>query len=325
MRPGGAGSQLRGHAFLPRTGLVDLPDVSLLESVPNFSAARDARVVSQLQGALASRASVLDVHTDEDHNRSVFTLAGSSRELVDALERGMRIAIESIDLSVHRGAHPRIGAADVLPIVPMRVDDEECAHEAARELADRIALLDVPVFFYGRLSKHGHGPAYFRRGGSDGLAHRLGAGELTPDRGPGRLHPTAGGVLIGVRDPLIAFNVFLRSGDLRIAKTIASRLRESSGGLPGVRALGLELPATRRVQVSMSIEDWRVTPPHRVVEAVMSEARACGVEVDHSELVGLMPVGAVTAAAEGPLALLSLTPAEVLEPRLLEVLSDPRR
>ena len=298
--------------------------MSILESVPNFSAGRDAEVVSSLHDALAESAMVLNVHTDQDHNRSVFTLAGSDRELVEALERGARIAVESIDLRAHSGAHPRIGVLDVAPIVPLRADDEERARIAAHELAERIGQLGVPVFFYGRLSKDGHGPAEFRRGGIDGLARRLDAGEVSADRGPGQLHPTAGGALIGVRDPLVAFNVFLRSGDVEVARAIAGRVRESSGGLPGVRALGLALPTAGRVQVSMNIEDWRLTPPHRAVEAVAAEAEARGVDVDRGELVGLMPVGAVASAAEGPLALPSLTSCEVLEPRLLEELGNRR-
>lgn len=298
--------------------------MSLLESVPNFSAAQDARTVSRLHEALASSARVLDVHSDLDHNRSVFTLAGSGRELVGALERAVRVAIESIDLGVHRGVHPRIGAADVVPIVPLKAGDEHRAREAAHKLASRVGQLDVPVFFYGRLTARGQRPADFRRGGIEGLSARLAAGELTPDIGPRRLHPTAGGVLIGVRDPLIAFNIFLRSDDVEVAKTIAARVRENAGGLPGIRALGLALPTAGRVQVSMNIEDWRATPPHRAVEAVAAEAHAQGVEVDRSELVGLIPAGAAAAAAQGPLGLPSLAPTKLLEPQLLDVLSDRR-
>ena len=290
-----------------------------LESVPNFSVARDTAALEALRAALASPARLLDVHVDLDHNRSVFTLVGSEEELVETLLAGIRVAVERIDLGAHEGVHPRIGAADVVPIVPMRPEDEGRARAAALALAARIpAELDVPVFLYGLLTADGRGPAFFRRGGPEELQRRIDAGELSPDRGPRRLHPTAGAVLVGVRKPLVAFNVNLRSRDLGLAKEIARAIRERDGGLPGVRALGLDLPRAGLVQVSMNLEDWERTAPHEVVERIEAEAAARGVEVAGSELIGLMPAGAVAAAAGRKLLLPGFDAGRLLELRLLE-------
>ncbi len=290
-----------------------------LESVPNFSAARDARALDALRSALCAPARLLDVHVDADHNRSVFTLVGSGDELVETLLRGVRAAVETVDLRDHEGVHPRIGAADVVPLVPVRPEDEPRARDAALALADRIGSeLELPVFLYGRLTEDARGPAFFRRGGPEELQRRIDGGELVPDRGPARLHPTAGGVLVGLRMPLVAFNVNLRSRDVGIAREIATLIRERDGGLPGVRALGLDLPRAALVQVSMNLEDWRRTPPHAVVERIAAEAAARGVDVAGSELVGLMPAGAAVEAAGRYLRLPAFDSQRVLELRLLE-------
>jgi glutamate formiminotransferase len=290
-----------------------------LESVPNFSAARDAETVAALGTALSAPARLLDVHVDADHNRSVYTLVGSGEDLVESLVAGIRTAVERVNLNEHEGVHPRIGAADVVPLVPIRPEDEERAREAALALAERLAIeLALPVFFYGRLGEEGRGPAFFRRGGSRELQRRMDAGELAPDRGAPQLHPTAGAVLVGVRQPLVAFNVNLRSTKLEVAREIAGRIRERDGGLPGVRALGLALPRAGLVQVSMNLEDWERTPPHQVVERIIAEAAARDVEVAGSELVGLMPAGAAVAAAGHYLRLPEFDSSRVLELRLLE-------
>src|SRR4051812_16844807 len=202
-----------------------------LESVPNFSAGRDRTVVDALAAALRARARLLDVHADADHNRSVFTLVGSGEELVAALLDGVACARERIDLRAHDGAHPRIGAADVVPIVPVRPGQMDEAQEVALELARRLGEAGLPGFLYGELAP-GRGPAFFRRGGPEELQRRIDAGELAPDFGPARLDPVAGGVIVGARRPLIAFNVNLR-GDLETARAIAERVREVGGGFPG--------------------------------------------------------------------------------------------
>jgi glutamate formiminotransferase len=290
-----------------------------LESVPNFSEGRDPDALAALQGSMSRPARLLDIHTDWDHHRSVFTLVGSGEELVETLLAGIGTARERIDLRRHEGAHPRIGAADVVPLVPLRPEDEPAARAAALALADRVgAELELPVFFYARLAEDGREPAFFRRGGPEELQRRVDSGELAPDRGPATLHPTAGGVLIGVRRPLIAFNVNLRSATVETAREIASLVRERDGGFPGVRALGLDLPKAGLVQVSMNVTDWEAAALHTIVEKIVSEAEARGAEVAGSELVGLMPAGAAVEAAGSLLRIEGFDSRHVLELRLLD-------
>jgi len=290
-----------------------------LESVPNFSEGRDPDALAALEGSMSRPARLLDIHTDWDHHRSVFTLVGSGEELVETLLAGIGAARERIDLRRHEGAHPRIGAADVVPLVPLRPEDEPAARAAALALADRVgAELELPVFFYARLAEDGRAPAFFRRGGPEELQRRVDSGELAPDRGPATLHPTAGGVLIGVRRPLIAFNVNLRGATVETAREIASLVRERDGGFPGVRALGLDLPKAGLVQVSMNVTDWEAAALHTIVEKIVSEAEARGAEVAGSELVGLMPAGAAVEAAGSLLRIEGFDSRHVLELRLLD-------
>jgi glutamate formiminotransferase len=259
---------------------------------------------------------VLDVHSDVDHNRSVYTLVGSEKELVEALLGGIETARERIDLRRQAGAHPRIGAADVVPIVPVREEDADRARTAALELGRRVGEeLQLPVFLYGDLAPD-LGPAFFRRGGPPELQRRMDDGELTPDFGPAQLDERAGGVLVGSRPPLIAFNVNLAGDDLEGARAVARAVRERDGGFPGVRALGLRLPRAGHVQVSLNIEDWRAAPLHEVVAAVEREAGARGLEVTDAELVGLLPAGAAVAAARSPLRVTGLDSSHILELRL---------
>jgi glutamate formiminotransferase len=288
-----------------------------LESVPNFSEGRDRTTIDALADAFSGPARLLDVHADEDHNRSVFTLVGEDDELADAVVAGVRTACERIDLRSHTGAHPRVGAADVVPIVPIEPGDMERACSVARRVAERIGEeLDLPVFLYGELAP-GRGPAFFRRGGPEELQRRVDAGELEPAFGPPRLHASAGAVLVGARRPLIAFNVNLR-GEIEAAREIAAAVRESGGGFPGVRALGLELPSSGLVQVSMNVEDWEAAALHEIVARIESEAAACDAEVVGSELVGLMPAGAAAVAAGVMLRIDGFDASRVLELRLLE-------
>jgi glutamate formiminotransferase len=286
-----------------------------LESVPNFSEGRDRGTIEAIGRALSGSARLLDVHADPDHNRSVFTLVGEEPELVAALVAGVACARERIDLRRHEGAHPRIGAADVVPLVPIRPEDMERARAAAQEVGGRLGELGLPVFLYG---EPGRGPAFFRKGGPEELQRRVDAGELTPDFGPARLEPAAGGVLVGARRPLIAFNVNLRSDDVEVARAVASVVRENGGGFPGVRALGLDLPRAGLVQVSMNVEDWEAAALHKIVERVVEEAAARGVEIAGAELVGLMPAGAAAAAAGAMLRIDGFDASRVLELRLLE-------
>jgi glutamate formiminotransferase len=289
-----------------------------LESVPNFSEGRDRATIDAIGVALSASARLLDVHADPDHNRSVFTLVGENGPLVEALLAGIVVARERIDLRRHEGAHPRIGAADVVPVVPLRPGDMQRARAAALELARRIGDdLGLPVFVYGELAP-GRGPAFFRQGGTEELARRLAAGELTPDFGPPELDPGAGGVIVGARRPLIAFNVDLRAATAEDARAIASVVRERDGGFPGVRALGLDLPGAGRVQVSMNVEDWEASALHEILAGIDAAAAARGVEVAGSELVGLMPAGAAAAAAGAMLRIEGFDASRLIETRLLE-------
>ena len=276
-------------------------------------------MLGALRDAMSLPARLLDVHADPDHHRSVYTLVGSGSELVETLVAGIRRAVEVIDLREHVGAHPRVGAADVVPLVPLRPEQEPEARSAALELADRIGdELELPVFFYGRLTDDALEPAFFRKGGTDELQRRIDAGALLPDRGPNRLHATAGAVLLGVRRPLIAFNVNLRAESVEVAREIASLVRERDGGFPGVRALGLDLPSAGIVQVSMNVTDWEAAALHEIVERVAAEAEVRGAEVIGSELVGLMPAGAAVDAAGAVLRIDGFDPSRVLELRLLD-------
>jgi glutamate formiminotransferase len=288
----------------------------VLESVPNFSEGRDRATIDAIAAALAGEARLLDVHSDLDHNRSVYTLVGSAEQLAAALVAGIAVARDRIDLREQRGAHPRIGAADVVPLVPLRPEEMPDAREAALVVARRIGdELGLPVFLYGELGRERHD---LRRGGPPELQRRLDAGELRPDFGPPRLHPSAGGVLVGARRPLIAFNVNLRGATLEDAQAIARLVRERDGGFAGVRALGLDLPQAGLVQVSMNVEDWEAAALHEIVARVEREAHARGVEVEGSELVGLMPAGAAAAAAGAALRIDGFDASRVLELRLLE-------
>jgi glutamate formiminotransferase/glutamate formiminotransferase/formiminotetrahydrofolate cyclodeaminase len=288
-----------------------------LESVPNVSEGRDAAVIGAIGDALAAHATLLDVHSDPDHNRSVFTLVGSEQALQEALVAGVAVAKERIDLRRHEGVHPRVGAADVVPIVPIRPEDMPRARRTARLLAKRLtAELGLTTFLYGDVGE-GRGPAFFRRGGTDELQRRLDEGDVAPAYGPPWLDPAAGAVLVGARRPLIAFNVNLR-GTADAAREIAHLVRETGGGFPGVRALGLDLPAAGHAQVSMNVEDWEAARLHEILARIEAEAELRGSEVLGSELVGLMPAGAAAQAAGAALRLERFDASRVLELRLLD-------
>jgi glutamate formiminotransferase len=289
-----------------------------LEAVPNFSEGRDRATIDALAKALSSRAELLDVHSDGDHNRSVFTLVGDDDDIVEALLAGVEVARQRIDLRTHQGAHPRVGAADVVPVVPLRPEDMERARTAAVRLAERVGTeLGLPVFLYGRLGQE-RGPAFFRRGGIPELERRLADGDVRPDYGPPNLDPAAGCVLVSARPPLVAFNVNLAGASLEVAQEIAAVVREAGGGFPGVRALGLELPTARLVQVSMNVEDHEAALLHEILARVEAEAAARGAKVKGSELVGLMPAAAAAAAAGAMLRIEGFDASHVLELRLLD-------
>ena len=270
-----------------------------LESVPNVSEGRDPAVVEAIAGAFSSAgATVLDTHVDADHHRSVVTLVGDARALEEGLVAGIDEARRRIDLRRHTGVHPRVGVADVVPVVPLERDDLARAVVVARAVGGRVGEeLGLPVFLYGALAD-GRRPAFYRRGGPETLQARVDAGELQPAYGPRRLDAAAGAVLVGVRTPLLAFNLEV-GGPLETAAALAAAVRESSGGLRGVQALALELGGG--IQLSTNVIDLDATPPHVLVGRVLEEAAARGLDVGAGELVGLIPAASVaqTAAAAG--------------------------
>ena len=266
-----------------------------LESVPNVSEGREPTVVEAIADAFSSAgATVLDTHVDADHHRSVVTLIGDERALERGLVSGIDEARRRIDLRRHTGVHPRVGAADVVPVVPLERDDLARAVAVARTVGGRVGEeLGLPVFLYGALAG-GRRPAFYRRGGPETLQARVDAGELQPAYGPRRLDAAAGAVLVGVRAPLLAFNLEV-GGPLEVVAALAAAVRESSGGLRGVQALALELGSG--IQLSTNVIDLDATPPHALVGRVLEEAAARGLDVGAGELVGLIPAASVAQAA----------------------------
>jgi glutamate formiminotransferase / 5-formyltetrahydrofolate cyclo-ligase len=261
----------------------------VLLAVPNVSEGHSAAIIGRVAAAFAP-ARVLDRHSDADHNRTVFWLAAQQAELADALASGARAAAEAIELGLRSGVHPRVGALDVAPVIYRDEDERGAAIATALTAAALIGELGIPVFLYGELAT---GPdrverADLRRGGPAALGERIASGELAPDYGPAEIHPTAGATLVTARPPLIAFNVDLGSTDLALAATIAADLRESAGGLPGVRALGLWLEARGTVQVSMNVHDYRAAPLPEIVDRIRKRA-----PIKEAELVGLAPAAAL--------------------------------
>lgn len=257
-------------------------------AVPNFSEGRDADAITAI-GAAFGGAELLDRHSDEVHNRTVLTLAAPGDALVGALVAGAEACIELIDMRRHEGAHPCVGALDVCPVVWPAAQQAEQARALAVAAARGIARLGVPVFLYGELASNPERVerSHFRRGGIAELADRMGSGELAPDFGPAAPHPTAGATLVTARPPLAAFNLELDTDDVEVARAIAARLRESGGGIEGVRAVGIDLRG--RAQVSTNVHDPVAVPLAVVIEAVRGLAAEHGARVVAGEVVGLVP------------------------------------
>ena len=268
------------------------------QSAPNFSEGRDDAVLAALQEAARAPGTVLaDFSADPDHNRCVATLLGDAPGLEQAALQMAAVAVERIHLTRHAGAHPRIGALDVLPFIPFRDATMEGADRLARTVGRRIAdELGVPVYLYAASAATPERAPLpvLRKGGYEGLAEKLRA--VPPDFGPLAPHPTAGATVVGARSPLLAYNVNLATDDLVLARRIAARLRESAGGLPGVRALGLRLQNLGCVQVSVNITDVRAATLVTVYRAVESLAAEAGVSVRNSELIGGIALDSVLAA-----------------------------
>ncbi|MEJ5314384.1 glutamate formimidoyltransferase [Anaerolinea thermophila] len=296
----------------------------LVECIPNFSEARRPEVVEAIRNAIASvpEVSILDQHSDMDHNRTVITFIGPPAAVEEAAFRGIEKAVQLIDLNYHTGEHPRIGAADVVPFVPIRdITMEECV-EMARRLGKRVGeTLQIPVYLYEEAATRPSRKNLedIRRGEYEALKEEMGRNpERIPDFGPERVGP-AGATVIGARQPLIAFNVYLTTNDVSIASQIARAVRHSSGGLRFVKAMGVLVEG--RAQVSMNLTNFRQTPVHRVVEMIRREAQRYGVGIHHSELVGLIPEEALIDSAVWYLQLDGFEPNQVLERRMTQALS----
>lgn len=301
---------------------------ALLESVPNLSEGRDVRLIQEILDAVGASGPVriLDVSSDADHNRSVITLAGEPAAVVQGLEALVAAALERIDLRRHQGRHPRMGAVDVVPLVPIRdLDMGECVR-LARELGERLARRhDLPVYLYEEAASapHRRDLAAVRRGEFEGFSEKMRDPQWQPDFGPARVHPSAGCVAIGAREFLIAFNINLTTPDLEVARRIALAIRHSSGGLRYVKAMGVMLEERRQAQVSINMTNFRGTPLHRVFEMVRTEAARHGAAIAGSEIVGLVPQDALLQAAEFYLRLEGFDAGRVLERRLAEAERPP--
>jgi glutamate formiminotransferase len=308
----------------------------LVECVPNVSEGRRPEVVDEIVAAFAGPGVlVLDTSSDPDHHRTVITLIGPGPALVEAAVAGARACARLIDLNHHHGVHPRMGALDVLPFVPFGAEtrlrggddpDLDCADLAERAGRRIAAEAGVPVYLYGAAARHPGWTALpaVRGRGFEALRSALAAGAPDPPApdfgGPG-LHPTAGAVAAGAREVLVAYNVELAGADLDLARKIASAVRERDGGLPAVRAMGVALPGRGLVQVSMNLLDYRATPPAAAYAAVAALAEQAGARVEASEIVGLVPAGALDGVDPARLRLRGLATNLFLESRLLQALS----
>jgi glutamate formiminotransferase len=303
----------------------------LFEVVPNFSEGRDAEKVSRIADSVRAvpGVRVLDLHSDPDHNRSVLTLVGEKEPLVEASVALARACVREIDLAAQRGVHPRIGSLDVLPFVPLGPPLSDATLQEAVRLAKMvgktIGALGLPVYLYGAAASapHRENLAEIRRGGYKGLVARVGDPLWEPDYGPEEIPQGSGAVAVGARPFLVAFNAYLDTKDVEVARAIACEVRERDGGRPGLKALGLEVGG--RAQVSMNLTDLERTPLPAALEAVRRSAEKRGVSVESTELVGMVPLSAVLEVARHYLALPELGSEHVLEAALWEGWRDSSR
>lgn len=295
--------------------------MDLIEAVPNVSEGRRSDVIEALVAAVsgAPGATLLDTAPDAAHNRTVLTLVGAAAALKTAVLALCAAALDRIDLRVHSGVHPRIGAVDVVPFVPLNPGGmPECVALAA-EVGEAVARrFDLPVFLYEQAARtpDRRRLEQIRRGGFEGLTAKMNRPEWRPDFGPATPHPTGGAAAVGARRLLVAFNVNLDTGDLDVARRIARTVRASNGGLDAVKAIGVRTARPDVVQVSMNLADFELTPPRRAFEAVRREAERCGTSVIESRIVGLAPAAALPPADAQALRLRGFTPRQVLELRL---------
>jgi len=297
--------------------------IPVLEAVPNFSEGRDPGFLRAVTDTIAAAgAEVLDASADEDHHRSVVTYIGAPEVVEEASVQAALLAVERIDLRTHRGIHPRVGALDVLPLVPLHDLSMEAAVGAARRVGERLRDAGVPVWFYGAASDPpGRTLAELRRGGFESLAGGFPPDrvpDLSPPVAPVLPHPSAGVTCVGARRVLLAWNVFVEGVELDVVREVARRIRESGGGFPHLRALGLELPRTARMQVSMNLEDPDRTSPLEVFEAIEAAIGRAGGRILETEVIGMIPDALVLSPTRNRLMLLDVTESRRLSKRLSE-------
>ncbi len=301
---------------------------SIVECVANFSEGRDATKVEAIVAAMRAPPDVylLDRHSDPDHNRSVVTMVGTRASIGEAALGGIGKAAELIDLRMHRGEHPRLGAADVVPFVPVRgVTLADCVRIAESVAEETWKRFGIPTYLYQAAARRHErrNLETLRRGEFEGLREEISENpERWPDFGEARLHPTAGATVVGARNFLIAFNINLKAADVGVAQAIARKIRASSGGLAGVKAMGVELRSRGLAQVSMNLTDFEKTSLRDVFNAVRAEAAAAGVEIAASEIVGLVPRRALDEAAARDLRIENFRPELIFETRLERVLAE---
>lgn len=301
--------------------------LQMIECVPNFSEGRRPEVIDALAAAVngVTGIKLLDVQSDPDHNRSVLTFVGAPEPLITAAMAAIRQATRLIDMESHTGSHPRLGATDVVPFVPVAGADIDTCVQLARRLGERVAAeLGIPVYLYGLAATRPERAvlADIRRGQYEALRDEIGLPHRAPDFGEPRLHPTAGATVIGARPPMVAYNVYLKGADLALAKSIAKRVRERGGGLPRVQAIGLEVESGE-VQVSMNLLDTSQTSIWQAFSAVQRLAQEAGAAVARSEIVGLVNLDAVTGSFAQTIACPDLGPAQVLESHLIGLAARP--
>jgi len=295
----------------------------LVECIPNFSEGRRSEVIESIADEIRKYRDVrfLDLSSDPDHNRTVMTFLGDEEEVEKAAFDAVARAAELIDMEAHRGEHPRIGAADVIPFVPIRnISMEECvrlAHRVGKRIAEE---LEIPVYYYeeAALKPERRNLADIRKGNYEKLREEIASPERRPDAGPQAMHPRAGAAVVGARKPLVAFNINLATGELRIAKEIAKRVRAKDGGLKCVKALGVMLHERNIAQVSMNLVDYSKSAIYTVFEMVRAEARRYGVNIAGSEIIGLVPLEALMESARYYLQLEDFKTSQVLETHLME-------
>lgn len=294
-----------------------------MECVPNFSEGRDLQKIEKIVEPFRAKAGVklLDYSNDEDHNRLVVTVVGEPEALKEAVIEAIGVAVNLIDLNKHSGQHPRMGAVDVVPFIPIKGTTMEEAIALSKEVGARVAeLYNLPVFLYEKSASapHRENLAAVRKGEFEGMAEKIKQPEWTPDFGPAERHATAGTVAIGARMPLVAYNVNLNTGDLSIADAIAKKVRFLGGGLRFCKAMGVELTDRGIVQVSMNLTDYTKTAVYRAHEMVRMEAQRYGVSVVGAEVIGLVPMEALVDAASYYLGLENFSMEQILESRIME-------